>query len=107
MFDSIIQKLRDLIFSVPDAILAFFNTEFWGLIGWTALIAIAAGLLAWAFGVLRPLAGAIWIGLAAMWYGYHMGQKSQEKEVERIKKEAAKAKAAKTVKVEKKEWGWQ
>ena len=51
-----------------------FNADFWGLVGWTAMIAVACVGIAYFFPVLRSFCGAVLMSVAAMWFGYHKGQ---------------------------------
>jgi hypothetical protein len=87
-----------------DAVAGFFNPEFFGLIGLTGLIVGSAMLIAYFFPVLRGVAGAAVVGVAAAWYGYTKGQDSKEKEIAKLK---AQAKAKPVPVVPKKEpWQW-
>jgi len=54
-----------------------FNTEFWSLIGYTGIAAAGAFAVAYFFPVLRGFCGAVLMGVAGAWYGFHKGQKSR------------------------------
>lgn len=70
IFDGLVQKVTDLFGN-------FFNTEFWGLVGYTGIATVAAFALGYFFPQLRALCGTVLVGIAGVWYGFHKGQKSR------------------------------
>lgn len=77
-----------------DQVAAFFDPEFFGMIGFTGVVVGGALLVSHFFPVLRPVAGAAVVGVAARWYGYSEGRASRQKEIDKLK---AQAKAKKPV----------
>lgn len=77
--DELYQGLQTFFDKNLDHVTSFFNTEFWGLVGYTGIAAFGCAALAYFFPVLRGVAGAVFFSLAALWYGYDRGQRSLEK----------------------------
>lgn len=73
----LIDEMLDKAWNFGAGKLAYwFAGPFWGLVEVTALVTIAAIAIAYFFHPLRAFCGAVVMSEVALWYGYHLGQRS-------------------------------